>query len=200
MSLALAACVETGDFGRPKRSLWNDVILPATGSLAATGRGEPVSRYVHTDDENELRDRAWRFIMPAHERSWFEGIIANLVRTRVLPIELRPNDRTTYHRALMGGSFRSPASRYRRVAEDAVADLKLIAPFAGVATRVIAADRVRLRSLAHVRELDQAQIHHAVARVAENRCVIAWVRYGDSGADPFIPLRPRASPHRGTPE
>jgi hypothetical protein len=172
----LAGCTETGDFGRAKPSFWNEVVLPAAGSHAAMARGESVSRYVYTDDEDELRDRAWRFVMPAHERSWFERIIANLVRTRVLPAHLQPADPTTYHHALMGGSFRSPASRYRRLSEDAIADLQLIGPFTALAARVIAADRVRLRSLAHVRALDEAQIYHAVARVAENRCLIAWVR------------------------
>ena len=169
-------CTETGDFGRPRPSFLNDVVLPATGSLAADVRGEPVSYYVHTDDEGELRDRAWRFVMPAHERSWFDRIVANLVRTRVLPPELRPADVTAYHRALMSGSFRSPASRYRRLSEDAVADAKLIGPFAAVAARVIAADGARLRGLAYVRHLDEVQVDQALARVTENRCLIAWVR------------------------
>jgi hypothetical protein len=173
--------VQTGDFGRPRASVWNEVILPATGSLAAQARGEPVSRYVFTDDENELRDRAWRFLMPAHERSWFERTVADLVRTRVLPIEIYPADRAAYHHALMSESFRSPTSRYRRLSEDAFADLKLIGPFAARAARVIAADRVRLRSLAHVRDLDEAQAYHALARVAENRCLIAWVRHETYG-------------------
>jgi hypothetical protein len=177
LAFALVGCTETGDFGRPKLSFLNDVVLPSAGSLAAQARGEPVSLYVHTDDEDELRDRAWRFVMPAHERSWFEGIIAELVRTRVLPAGLQPADRSTYYHALMGGSFRSPASRYRRLSEDAVADLRLIGPFAAVAARVITADGVRLRSLAHVRDLAEIQVHDAVARVAENRCLIAWVRH-----------------------
>jgi hypothetical protein len=179
--LALAGCTETGDFGRPKRSVWNDVVLPATGSLAARARGEPVSRYVYTDDENELRDRAWRFIMPAHERSWFERTVADLVRTRVLPVDLYPGDRTAYHDALTGESFRSPASRYRQLSEDAFADLKLIAPFAARASRVMAADRVRLGSLSYVRNVDEEQIDQAIARVAENRCLVAWVRYETYG-------------------
>jgi hypothetical protein len=179
--LIAGGCVQTGDFGRPRASLWNDVVLPETGAFAAHLRNEHVSRYVLTDDENELRDRAWRFLMPAHERSWFEAIIADLVRTRVLPVDLYPTDRTAYHRALMGESFRSPASRYRRVSEDAHADLKLIGPFAARAARVIAADRVRLGSLDHVRAIDDDQIHHALARVAENRCLIAWVGHETYG-------------------
>ena len=157
------------------------MVLPATGSLAAHARGEPVSRYPFTDDEDELRDRAWRFLMPAKERSWFEAVIANLVRTRVLPVDLHPADRAAYHHALMDESFRSPASRYRRVSEDAFADLKLIGPFAARASRVIAADRVRLNSLAHVRHVDREQIGQALARVAENRCLIAWVRHETYG-------------------
>ncbi len=168
--------MQTGDFGRPKASLWNELVLPAGGSFAARLRNEPVSRYVFTDDEEELRDRAWRFLTPAHERSWFERMLADLVRTRILPADLYPVDRIAYHRALMGGSFRSPASRYRHVADDAHADLKLIGPFAARASRVLAADAVRLRSLAHVRSLDEEQAYNAVARVAENRCLIAWVR------------------------
>ena len=176
LSLSLAGCVETGDLGRPRRSLWNDQILPAAGAAAAQLRNEPVSRYVLTDDEDELRDRAWRFLMPAHERSRFERVIADLVRTRVLPPHLQPADRTAYHRALMSESFRSPMSRYRRLGDDVQADVKLIAPFATRASRVLAADRVRLRSLSYVRSVDEEQIHHALARVAENRCLIAWVR------------------------
>jgi hypothetical protein len=177
VTIALVGCVETGDFGRSKASLWNDLVLPTTGSLAARLRGEPVSSFIYTDDEKELRDRAWRFLMPAHERSWFTSIVANLTRDRVLPPALHPNSRTAYHRILMSGRFRSPASRYRRLSEDASADLKLIAPFAIAASRVLAADDVRLRSLAYIKDLSPVDADEARARVAENRCLLAWVRY-----------------------
>src|SRR4051812_43878224 len=82
LAAALSACAETGDFGRPKASVWNDVVLPVTGSISAQARGEAVSSYPFTDDEDELRRRAWRFIAPAHERSWFERILADVVATR----------------------------------------------------------------------------------------------------------------------
>ena len=65
---ALGAASRSGDFGRPKQSFWNDVILPTAGSKAARVRGEAVSGYPFTDAEDELRDRSWRFLMPAHER------------------------------------------------------------------------------------------------------------------------------------
>ena len=47
-----------------------------------------------------------------------------------------------------------------------------------MASRVLTADGVRLRSLAHVGQLSPDDIAYAHARVAENRCLIAWVRAG----------------------
>ena len=105
------------------------MILPATGSIAARSRGEPVSAFPFTDAEDELRDRAWRFLMPAKERSAFDTMLANLVRTRILPASDRPFDPAGYHDALLGEPFRSPASRFRRIGEDAEADARLIGRF-----------------------------------------------------------------------
>jgi hypothetical protein len=172
----LSACVEKGDFGRPKQSVWNDVVLNRVGSKAARLRGEPVSGFPLTDAEDELRDRSWRFLMPAHERSKFDSLIANLVRTRILPPNIDTADQGAYYRTLMGVRARSPASRFRRIGEDAAADAALIAPFAEVALKVIAADDARMKGLTFVEEVSDREIAHAVARVAENRCLVAWVR------------------------
>lgn len=172
----LAACAEKGDFGRPKQSFWNDVVLPKAGSKAARARGEAVAGYPLTDAEDELRDRSWRFLMPAHERSKFDNRVANLVRTRILAPHVDTEDKAAYYRTLMGVRARSPASRYRRIGEDAQADAALIAPFADVARIVIAADEARMKSIALLDEVSDLEIAHAAARVAENRCLIAWVR------------------------
>jgi hypothetical protein len=185
LCLVLAGCTENGDFGRPRPSVWNDMMLPAAGDFAAGQRGEPVSSFNFTDDEAELRDRSWRFIMPAHDKLIFQRQLAELVRTRVRPLGERPVGRDLYHRALMHRTYHqrvldeaiaSPVSRYRRVSEDAFADSKLIPVFTGLAARVLATDRIRLRALTYVRQLDEAQVRDAAARVAENRCLIAWVR------------------------
>lgn len=171
----LAGCAQQGDLGRPKASAWNSLV-ETTGTLAARERSEPASPFPLTDDERTLRDRAWRFLMPAAGSDAFTDILANLTRTRVLPPNWRPDDVAAYHDTLLGEAFRSPVSRYHRLSEDIGADARLIPPFAATAARVKEADALRLRSLPFVRTLDDLDVRHAAMRVAENRCLIAWVR------------------------
>ncbi|WP_375458430.1 hypothetical protein [uncultured Enterovirga sp.] len=174
LASTLAGCVERGDFGRVKTSAWNSMV-GQTGSLAAAARGEPVSGNPFTDDETELRDRAWRFLVPGRDRPWFDRILAELVATRIVPPDLIGPDRQAYHRGLLEDQGRSPVSLYRRLSEDAAADLRLVEPFARVAAEVLAADRIRLRALGRAAEVSPDDVGDARARVAENRCLIAWV-------------------------
>ena len=152
--------------------------MAGTGSVVARERGEAVSAFPYTDDEELLRDRAWRFLTPAHERAYFQSAMSELVATRVLPARWGGEARESYHDALVSDGAISPASRYRRLGEDAAVDARLLDPFARVASRVLAADRVRLGALAHARHVLPDDIENAEARVVENRCLIAWVREG----------------------
>jgi len=176
VALVAAGCVETGDFGRPKESVWNNLILPEAGIRAARERGELVSSLPFTDLEQELRDRSWRFLMPNQDRPWSDQALSNLARSRIRPASAHPSDPRLYYAALVGRPFASPASRFRQISDNADADLRLIDPFGAVAARVIATDRARLRSLPYVRDLTQNQVAEASARVIENRCLVAWVR------------------------
>lgn len=175
LAALLAACAQEGDFGRPKASAWNSLV-ETTGTLSAGVRGEPASAFPLTEDERTLRERAWRTLMPAAGRDAFLDGLANLTRARVLPPAWRDADIAAYHDGLLAEAFRSPASRYRRLSEDATADARLIPPFAALAARVAAADALRLRSLPFARALDDDDVRDAAMRVAENRCLIAWVR------------------------
>lgn len=171
---ALAGCVEKGDFGRVKSSVWNDAV-EATGALAAHGRGEPVSPNMLTDDEQELRGRAWRYLVPSRSRPWLDRLLAELVATRIVPADMIEPDRAAYFRGLQQMAGRSPVSSYRKLSEDASADLRLVPGFASVAARVLEADRLRLVALARVEGVGPGEARDARARVAENRCLIAWV-------------------------
>ncbi len=173
--LVLSACMQEGDFGRPAASVWNESI-DTTGAIVARARGEPSSPFPLTDDERTLRDRAWRFLMPAAPHVAFLDILANLARSRILPPSERLLEPDAYYTGLVSESFSSPYSRYRRLSEDANADGRLVPLFASTAELVFAADSLRLRSLPFAKSLNGDEIRDAATRVAENRCLVAWVR------------------------
>jgi hypothetical protein len=174
----LSACGggdRAGDFGRRGDSILTGEIMPRAGLVASWWRGEPTSLYPFTDDERELRDRAWRFLMPAYDKANLQQRWAELSTTRILP-PMPHSGRNHYHLLLMADEYRSVASRYRKIESDIEADRQLMMPFTQIAARVCEADRVRIRSLKQVREMSDIQREQAVARVAENRMLVDWVR------------------------
>jgi hypothetical protein len=128
-----------------------------------------------TDDERELRDRAWRFLMPAHEKAIFQRQVAELARTRILPREPVIDDERAYLRPLRWSRGQSPAPLFNRIGEDAGADRALITPFVARARAVLRSDEARLQLMTQAGSLDEFQARSATARVKENRCLIAWV-------------------------
>ncbi|KRE17926.1 hypothetical protein ASE63_01665 [Bosea sp. Root381] len=175
IGLGVSACTSTGDLGRPRQDYWSQVVAPQAGFWSATARGEAASHFRLTDDEEQLRDRAWRFIMPAHERSVFQRQVSDLAHHRILPAQAQSGAVSDYFNALTSGSFSSQASRYNRLAEDVNADRLLIGPFRANAMRVVAADRVRMRTAEGSPHVPSTQIEPAQARVIENEGLILWV-------------------------
>ncbi|MGL4439655.1 MAG: hypothetical protein ACRCUE_10295 [Bosea sp. (in: a-proteobacteria)] len=173
----LGACAaDVGDLGRARPSVWHSDIYPYAGAQFAWLRGEQVSGFHLTDDEIELRDRSWRYIMPAHEQSWFHKNVQELARTRIIPVAWQTTEPDRYGVALVHAPFRSEQSRYRRLSEDAVADAALIAPYCRIAQKVVAADKVRLKTATASPSVLPLMLAHADARVSENEGMIAWVR------------------------
>lgn len=175
LGFMLCACVQQGDLGRPRTTVWDQIIAPQAGFAAATARGEAASYFRLTDDEEQLRDRAWRFIMPAHERSVFEQQLGDLAHSRILPAAAASNWIAEYFVALTSTSFSSQASRYNRLSEDVNADRLLIGPFRANAMRVVAMDRVRMRTAEGSPLVSEMKLEPAFARVVENEGLILWV-------------------------
>lgn len=197
--IAVAACGRpTGDFGRAEPSFLHDTLLPTAGNLVAEyGRKEPVSGFPLTDDEIELRNRAWAFVRAPHVRDWWLDTLVEGERTRILPV-LKGGDAPSaeivamfpemalpllspaydsgrYHRYLLSDGRISTETLWTRVVDDASADTALIPPFCEVAARVRRADVERLGALRRQR-LVEARLHDgAEARVWENEETIAWV-------------------------
>lgn len=167
--LCLHGCAERGDFGRPKETALSRFFTPADGP---TNSGFP-----YTDDEQEMRDRAWRFLMPAKERWFLDRILYDAVRSGYLPPEYFPETLAWYYQSLMGEAFRSPASRFAQLASDVAADRQLLSVFAHIAARVVRADASRARAIPHVSDLTTGEWNDASIRMQENRALIGWVCY-----------------------
>jgi hypothetical protein len=170
--LLLAACApRMGDLGRPvdrDDARWG---VSVTGSFTAEGRSELATRIHYTNDELELRDRAWRFLMPEQERNYFDRMLSGYRITRHLP-PWPVHDHTAYFRTLDESLRLSASSRYLRLAEDIEADLLLIDPYRRCSARVIKADRVRIAMLSRLQDLEEQEAKDADARIAENTSVM----------------------------
>jgi hypothetical protein len=175
-AVSVSACTATtGDLGRPRPTVWSQLIAPETGFWSATARGEQSSYFRLTDDEEQMRDRAWRFVMPASPNSVFQGEVSNLAHTRILPVAAQSTDVGDYFRGLTSISFASQASRYNPLAEDANADRLLIGPFRANAARVVSMDRVRMRTVEASPDVPVDKQEPAYARVVENEGLVFWV-------------------------
>lgn len=174
--LGLSGCTRpTGDFGRAEPSLLHDKIMPAAGKTAAKLRGDPVSAFNLTNDEQLLRDRAWALVRPPWVQDWIGGTLAELGRTRLLPETEGRIPADLYYIFLKTDRFQSSDARYDRIASDADGDRGLIEPFCRIAKRVQKADHERLRLVDNKMLISEEAYEGAKARVWENRALTNWV-------------------------
>ncbi|WP_020180480.1 hypothetical protein [Methylopila sp. M107] len=173
---AMAACSQTGDFGRKNPNVVNDSVLPAVGTALAYTRAEPVSPFRGTDNEETMRDRAWAVVMPPLEAQLRGRILAELMRTRVLPTGAIRLEKENYVQTLLSVDYRSSAARYDQLLDNVVEDTARIEPFFASAHRVDVDDRARRRTLDRAPEVTPDERAAALARIEENGVMIAWTR------------------------
>lgn len=176
------------DFGRGERGLIQDRVLPVLGGFVARFRGEPVSYFNLTDEEEILRQQIRHLVGPPHARDWLHAVAERIQRYRVTA-PLDPHLSTNaYYAYLRSDRFRSTAGRYNRVSADIAADAALVPPFFALARQVAAADVLRLEAVELygpgepdrfalqsplVRPMTSMQ-RAAHARVYENQELIHW--------------------------
>lgn len=67
---APVAAQQLGDFGRMKPGFVNDELLPLLDPNRKGMNGRPVDGFNLTDEEVEMRDRVWRFLVAPHAKDW----------------------------------------------------------------------------------------------------------------------------------
>ena len=160
----LVACVETGDFGRRKPSIFSGKsgFDPAPDRISAPA--------TWTDDETELRNRSALYLNAPRLPLWpsFE-----------LWDDLTGATFDVYYGRLAGTQDASPVSRYHRLQADIAGDGEGIAPFRILACKVMAADRTRQtaaqigdRAEGRLTERDYSDL---LIRIGENTRLITQV-------------------------
>lgn len=167
-------CVTNGDFGRIRPELVGDNMHDWVGREAVIGIGGPPSEFRTTDQERELRDRAYALIEPPYNRGRWDSVWREygLGRDPESPYVF---DRTVYLLKLHRKYRRSEASAYAQIVTDARNDVERLPAFFDAAGRVTDMDRRRAQALLHVSALNERERINAIARNKENAAIIAWV-------------------------
>jgi hypothetical protein len=171
----LGGCVLNSDFDRVRPELRTDGMHDWVGRDAVGQIGLPPSGFRITDDERQLRDRAYMLIAPPYDRARWYSVWNEYGMGGPLPGEPVPFDLASYWRRLNEGSRKSEVSGYAQLSTDARNDVEQLQPFFAVAGRVSDMDRKRAQSLAHVEGLLPDEEANALARNNENTAIIEWV-------------------------
>lgn len=160
-----------GDFGRPQPSIFNDDSLPEVGKVRAGVSGEPVSAFNLTDQEAEMHDRIWRFLVAPHAYDWFHDVVTELQRTRISATTVHRYEPGRYYGYLRDERYRSSRVRFRTLASDALSDIDTALTTFHAICVVIDVDRQRAVASSELGGLSAGDV---AARRAENDMWIDW--------------------------
>jgi hypothetical protein len=173
--VVLGGCARpVGDFGRAESSFTHDTVLPAIGSARAQLEGRPVSSFNRTDQENEMHDRIWRFLIAPHSKDWFFDIAVELKRTGLSTASDTRFRIDRYYNRLHGTTYASSKVRYATLASDIDADLATLPDTFASICAVIEVDRERRVAASGIAGLDDPSTQSVIARKAENADAIGW--------------------------
>jgi len=173
IGLSVSACARpVGDFGRAEA----DPVRDGTANAIHAWRdlGQPGSVFNLTDEEQEMRDRVWRYLVAPQAYDWFEDSLVELMRVGFVPVRFRAAPRDRYYLWLHAAPFASSKTRYSRLGDDIQADLDTMeATFVSIC-RVEGIDRQRGIAANGIAGLEDKMLKGAAAQRAENRAVIGW--------------------------
>ncbi len=149
-----AAAQQLGDFGRMAPGFVNDELLPLLDPNRKGMNGRPVDGFNLTDEETEMRDRVWRFLVAPHAKDWAWPYTAEIRPAKAGGGTARQVGK--YYRWLTGERYASSRVRYNTMAAHVEADIgTLPATFRSICA-VIEVDRLRGVAVAEIDGLEPA--------------------------------------------
>jgi hypothetical protein len=152
----------------------HDEWMPAVGKVRASLNKEPVSSFNLTDQEAEMRDRVWRYLVAPHAYDWFGDTAVEYRRTRITEMSAKPLKTDKYYNWLHSTRFASSRVRYQRLREDVIADIGMLPAAFRAICAVIEIDRQRGVATNEIRGLEDKVAANAAARHYENQVTISW--------------------------
>ena len=144
--------------------------------MLARQRREPVSDFNITDQEEEMHNRVWRFLVAAHAKDWVFDTSVELQRTRIIP----PNKDEhysieRYYAWLRETEYQSSRTRYSTVGRHITADIDTVPTTFTAICAVIEVDRQRAVALSGLGSgLPPDMANQVAARKYENDAFVAW--------------------------
>jgi hypothetical protein len=173
--ILIAACARpVGDFGRAAPSFTHDELMPAVGAARADAAGEPVSDFNRTDQEDEMHNRVWRFLIAPHAKDWFFDVAVELKRTRISTASDTRFRKDRYYDWLHETKYESSRIRYATITEDAKMDIATVPETFVSICEVIEIDRQRAIALDGVGPIEVSVAENVAARKYENDQAIGW--------------------------
>ena len=160
------ASQQLGDFGRVKPGVINDDILPALDYLGKFLTNQPHSSFNLTDEEDEMHDRVWRFLVAPHAKDWAFEYGWEIHEARTGNPQALSLDR--YYYWLSDARYASSRARYNAIGEHVAWDLGTLPKVFHVICVVIDIDRQRAVAAEGVANLELQMIKEQRGRAAEN--------------------------------
>ena len=159
-----------GDFGRLQPGFFNEEVLPLVDPNRRGMNGRPLDGFNLTDEEVEMRDRVWRFLVLPHARDWAWPYGAEIRPARVQPEGADYVGR--YYRWLTSQRYASSRVRYNTMADHVGADIATLPATFGAICAVIEVDRQRQTAVAGLPDLEPAMQARQLRRDRENGAFI----------------------------
>ncbi len=172
-----AGCVArpVGDFGRAAPSFTHDKAMPAVGDYLAHNRREAVSNLNRTDQEEEMHNRIWRFLIAPHAKDWMFDASTELQRTRIVAARDAEWTIERYYNWLKTTEYQSSRTRYSTVGAHVQSDIDTLPTTFAAICAVIEIDRQRAIAFAELQAGVPPNLDLEVrARKSENSASISW--------------------------
>lgn len=164
-----------GDFGRAAPSFTHDTAMPLAGDYLAGQREEAVSTFNRTDQEGEMHNRIWRFLIAPHSKDWMFDASVELQRTRIVAARDTEFTIERYYNWLKSTAYQSSRTRYATVGADAQADIDTLPTTFAAICAVVEIDRQRAVALSGLRQgIPPDMGGEVAARKLENDASISW--------------------------